>query len=368
MTWSLTDYMAQAETELPTFGPDLLTVPDGADWLAGLTVEQVAAAVGDVPPQIIIQDGPILMGYDPPDGPRYIKIDFDRGYVRSSNRLRAYQPGSGCTAAPDPVAQSVFMNVAGALGLPLDEFGSGLLNTVKEWSKSDDSPTETYCQIERMVTQERTAMNGYPVLDSRARAAVSHYGDCARLLVEWPRFHLESGLQLRTRFAVVEDMAQRIWFAESDSATGLGPEVELQVRIGYKSTATGFVPVARTSFVDVGGMDVGTMEDVPLATNLSDVQQQDAAKILVLNARFNPGSNVAVFDLYIPTASRVRLVILDAAGRELGEVTNASYPAGWQRLEWEARDTAGHRVPAGIYFARLKAEGQESVRKLLVIR
>lgn len=368
LTWSLSDYQMQAEGQLPAFGPDLLAVPPGPDWLAGMTISRVASAVGDTPPQLTVQDGLILMGYDPPDGPRYIKIDFGRGYVRYSDRLRAYQPASGCTAVPDPVATSVFMNVAGGLGLPPSEFGPGLANTVNERSKPDNSTVETSCQIEKMVTRERVAANGYPVFDSRARIAVSHSGDCARLLLEWPRFQLRSGLAMRTRLAVVEDLAQRIWLAQSDSATALGPEIELYVRIGYAPTATGYVPVARAAFVDVGGQDGGQIEDVPLAGDPSDVRPRTTSADLLLHARFDPNRSVEIFDLYLPKAGRVRLAILDVAGREVGVVTDAHRPQGWHRLEWGARNPAGHRLPAGVYFARIAVEGRESKAKLLVIR
>jgi hypothetical protein len=60
--------------------------------------------------------------------------------------------------------------------------------------------------------------------------------------------------------------------------------------------------------------------------------------------------------------------VLDVAGREVAVVAEGSYQTGWNQVSWDLRDGRHGRLPSGVYFARLQAEREESVRKLIVIR
>jgi flagellar hook assembly protein FlgD len=54
----------------------------------------------------------------------------------------------------------------------------------------------------------------------------------------------------------------------------------------------------------------------------------------------------------------VRVTILDLLGREIVTLTNAEYPAGYQRLRWNGTDSNGNKVGNGIYFYRISATGE----------
>lgn len=75
----------------------------------------------------------------------------------------------------------------------------------------------------------------------------------------------------------------------------------------------------------------------------------------------NPFRNHAEFTLRLPRSASVQLRIVDATGRTVRVVNEGTLPAGARRISWNGRDAAGGEAPAGIYFARLDADGRTSV-------
>jgi hypothetical protein len=234
--------------------------------------------------------------------------------------------------------------------------------------EGQDPTPESTCEIERMVTMTRKAANGLPIFDSRIRETVSNLHERARLLIDWPRFMLPSGLMMRTRTEVVDDMAQKIWEAERD-ASGLGAEVNLEIAIGYARTADGFAPVAMAAFVDIYDRYAGQVLYVPLALNpTSGVDPSEALATLQFRARVDAMGGNALMEFSLPEPTTVRLTVLDVAGREVAVVVESPFSTGWHQVSWDLRDGRQGRLPSGVYFARLQAGREESVRKLLVIR
>jgi len=68
-----------------------------------------------------------------------------------------------------------------------------------------------------------------------------------------------------------------------------------------------------------------------------------------------PGSPDAALDLF------------DVRGRRLLTLHRGPLPAGSHELTWRGRDRAGRRLPAGVYLARLSADGQAISAKLLLL-
>jgi hypothetical protein len=367
----LSYYSALVDTKLPAFDGSLLSVANGPDWMAGKTVHQVAQAAGDSDPGTILNSGAIQMGYDPPDGPRYVKLDFQEGYIRYLNRSRSFHAGSPCVAVMSGEAQSSFFNAVGMLGLPTSEWETASVHTVMERSvggETQDPPTEVTCEIEQMVILNRKASNGLPVFGSEARGSISNLHERARFLIDWPRFLMQTGLIMRTRAEVVGDLAQRIWEAESDGS-GLGAMVDLEVAVGYLRGPLGFVPVARAVFADTYSRFDGQVLYMPLAHDpSSDVGSEQGLGEIRFRVHADAADGSSLLDFYLPEAQPVRLTIVDVAGREVRILADARFPSGWSQVEWNHRDSAGRRVARGIYFARLGAVGQAPARKILVIR
>ncbi len=80
---------------------------------------------------------------------------------------------------------------------------------------------------------------------------------------------------------------------------------------------------------------------------------------------FNPSTKIA-FDL--PKASHVKLVIYDIVGREVAQVADADYPAGYTELTWNGTNNHGTMVSSGVYFYRISTEKWNKVKKMMLLK
>jgi Beta-lactamase enzyme family/Polyglycine hydrolase-like, structural repeat len=79
---------------------------------------------------------------------------------------------------------------------------------------------------------------------------------------------------------------------------------------------------------------------------------------------FNPSTRL-IFQLDQP--QRVNLSVYDSAGRRVAVVADELFEPGRHEETWHGRDEEGRLVPAGIYFARLRAgERIESMKMALI--
>ena len=69
--------------------------------------------------------------------------------------------------------------------------------------------------------------------------------------------------------------------------------------------------------------------------------------------------------LMAPHGGRVHLAVYDVAGRVVRTLIDREVSAGVHPAVWDGRDGAGQSVPAGVYFARLRAGGRTSSRTLV---
>ncbi|HOX27312.1 MAG TPA: FlgD immunoglobulin-like domain containing protein [Candidatus Krumholzibacteria bacterium] len=78
---------------------------------------------------------------------------------------------------------------------------------------------------------------------------------------------------------------------------------------------------------------------------------------------FNPRASVA---FTLPRAETVVATVFDPAGRRVRTLHDGRLEQGEQRLQWDGRDQAGNRVPAGVYLVRARGERwQGSVKVVL---
>ncbi len=80
---------------------------------------------------------------------------------------------------------------------------------------------------------------------------------------------------------------------------------------------------------------------------------------------FNPSTAIR---FSLPEPGSVRLVVHDAAGREIRSLVDSVLPAGEQEVHWGGTDDAGRLVASGVYFCTLEANGGKTVRKMILSR
>ncbi|MDP6530152.1 MAG: FlgD immunoglobulin-like domain containing protein [Gemmatimonadota bacterium] len=94
-----------------------------------------------------------------------------------------------------------------------------------------------------------------------------------------------------------------------------------------------------------------------------------AVRPMLLPAAPNPFRPGTTLTFLLERAAPVRLDILDPAGRRVRVlVESPSTGPGSHRVVWDGRDAHGRTVPAGVYLARLVADGIPTTRKLVLIR
>jgi hypothetical protein len=81
----------------------------------------------------------------------------------------------------------------------------------------------------------------------------------------------------------------------------------------------------------------------------------------------NPTSGAMRLDFAVPRASRVSLGLYDMQGRLVATLVEGMLPAGRHQAVWNGT-SGGRTVPAGVYFARLRADGADLARRVVVTR
>ncbi|MEL7363098.1 MAG: T9SS type A sorting domain-containing protein, partial [Bacteroidota bacterium] len=77
----------------------------------------------------------------------------------------------------------------------------------------------------------------------------------------------------------------------------------------------------------------------------------------------NPFSETTTLRYALPEASDVRLVVLDALGREVARLVDGPQQPGWHVTRLD-----GHRLPNGIYIVRLVTDRDTETQRVVLLR
>ena len=100
-----------------------------------------------------------------------------------------------------------------------------------------------------------------------------------------------------------------------------------------------------------------------------DVQQGPPPPTLMLGTpRPNPTRASSVLTLGMPRDERVRVDVLDVAGRQVRTLAARDFSAGPHSLLFDGRDDAGRTLPPGVYRVRARIGDAESSRTLILVR
>jgi probable HAF family extracellular repeat protein len=81
----------------------------------------------------------------------------------------------------------------------------------------------------------------------------------------------------------------------------------------------------------------------------------------------NPARGRARFEVTLPRPGPVEVTVFDLTGRRVRGLARGGFPAGTTVIEWDARDEAGARVDAGVYFARFEGGARAFARRIVLV-
>ena len=82
----------------------------------------------------------------------------------------------------------------------------------------------------------------------------------------------------------------------------------------------------------------------------------------------NPFNSQTVISYFLPESSPVRLELFSVIGQRVAVLRQGHQQAGYHRLHWNARDSAGRPLASGIYLYRLVTDEGILTRKLTLLR
>ena len=100
-----------------------------------------------------------------------------------------------------------------------------------------------------------------------------------------------------------------------------------------------------------------------------NVEGTGVAATMALNPSYpNPFNSETVLSYTLPTASDIRLEVFTLSGQRVAVLHEGFQAAGYHRLHWDGRDTAGRPVASGTYLYRLVTDETVLTRKLTLLR
>ena len=81
----------------------------------------------------------------------------------------------------------------------------------------------------------------------------------------------------------------------------------------------------------------------------------------------NPFNPATAISFVIATPGTVQIDIYNVLGVQVARL-EGYFQAGEQELIWDGKDSAGGPVPSGVYFYRIEYEGQQEVKRMLLLK
>ncbi|MCC6651914.1 MAG: SMP-30/gluconolactonase/LRE family protein, partial [Candidatus Eisenbacteria bacterium] len=183
------------------------------------------------------------------------------------------------------------------------------------------------------------------------------------LLTEFSADALESGVEVRWQFAAGIDASQAR-LLRADSEVGPWEEVDGELRI-EENTAILLdreAPAGRTLYYCLVATTAAGQEMTfgPISTTAN----QPVLAYSLGRIAPNPATGPVSVEFSLPVSARVDVTILDVQGRVTAQLANGLYAAGRHTVAWNARSSSA----AGVYFARYRVAGHESIRRFIVVK
>ena len=128
------------------------------------------------------------------------------------------------------------------------------------------------------------------------------------------------------------------------------------------AAAPGFGTVDARTPANTAGLVTTSVED-----GVTGVEQLPAQTVLLANTPnpFNPSTQVA-FEL--ARDGRVSVEVYDMRGSLVRTLVEGNLTAGSHSVRWDGRDASGRGVASGTYLLRLRADGQDQRRRMMLLK
>ena len=80
---------------------------------------------------------------------------------------------------------------------------------------------------------------------------------------------------------------------------------------------------------------------------------------------FNPRTSI---DFGLPEEGHVNLKIYDILGREVVTLANKVFTPGYKSVVWNATNSRGHPVSAGMYFYTIQIKDFIQIKKMILMK
>ena len=92
-------------------------------------------------------------------------------------------------------------------------------------------------------------------------------------------------------------------------------------------------------------------------------------EIFTLHQNFpNPFNPITTLSYDLPKDSDVRLAIFDMLGNEVATLVSTSQQAGFKSVQWDATDSMGRPVSAGVYLYQIQAGEFVQTKKMVLLK
>jgi len=132
-----------------------------------------------------------------------------------------------------------------------------------------------------------------------------------------------------------------------------------------------------TDYCQIGEVEIYTQADTGMVFNeLALTPQSEAvpAEIIELPDSYvlrqnypNPFNPETTIPFQLPQQSRVTLTIYNMMGQQITTLVNGLLPAGYHSVQWRGLDSAGRKVPSGVYLCQFRAGKVNVTRKMILL-
>ncbi|SVB12331.1 uncharacterized protein METZ01_LOCUS165185, partial [marine metagenome] len=108
---------------------------------------------------------------------------------------------------------------------------------------------------------------------------------------------------------------------------------------------------------------------VPSAERFTLERKTAVPSTFTLHQNFpNPFNPITTLRYDLPSGALVTLSIYDMLGREITQLMNATQQAGFKSVQWDATDSMGRPVSAGVYLYQIQAGGFVQTKKMMLLK